>query len=82
MRKKETERQKTLQRELEWIKMSPKGRHAKSKARINSYEAMLEQESEKQARDLEIYIPPGPRLGKVVIQADKVNKAFGDTASC
>jgi len=76
--KKETERQKTLQRELEWIRMSPKGRHAKSKARINSYEALLEKESEKHARDLEIYIPPGPRLGKVVIEADKVSKAFGD----
>ena len=76
--KKETERQKTLQRELEWIRMSPKGRHAKSKARIKSYEDMLEKESEKHAKDLEIFIPPGPRLGKVVIQADKVNKAFGD----
>ena len=76
--KKETERQKTLQRELEWIRMSPKGRHAKSKARITSYEALLEQESEKHARDLEIYIPPGPRLGKVVIQADELSKAFGD----
>ena len=76
--KKETERQKTLQRELEWIRMSPKGRHAKSKARITSYEALLEQESEKHGRELEIYIPPGPRLGKIVIQADKVSKAFGD----
>ncbi len=76
--KKESDRQKTLQRELEWIRMSPKGRHAKSKARITSYEALLEQENEKQTRELEIYIPPGPRLGKVVIQADKVSKAFGD----
>jgi len=76
--KKETERQKTLQRELEWIRMSPKGRHAKSKARINSYDELLEKESEKHARDLEIYIPPGPRLGKVVIEADKVSKVFGD----
>ena len=76
--KKETERQKTLQRELEWIRMSPKGRHAKSKARITSYEALLEQESEKHAGDLEIYIPPGPRLGKVVIQADELSKAFGE----
>ncbi len=76
--KQETERQKTLQRELEWIRMSPKGRHAKSKARISSYEALLEKESEKHGRDLEIYIPPGPRLGKVVIEADKVRKAFGD----
>ena len=76
--KKETERQKTLQRELDWIRMSPKGRHAKSKARISSYEALLEKESEKHARELEIYIPPGPRLGKVVIEADRVGKAFDD----
>ncbi len=75
--KSESERQKTLQRELEWIRMSPKGRHAKGKARINSYEAMLSQESEKRAGDLEIYIPPGPRLGKVVIEADAVSKAYG-----
>src|SRR5262249_35868238 len=68
--KTETERQKTLQRELEWIRMSPKGRHAKGKARINSYEALLAQESEKRAQDLEIYIPPGPRLGNVVIEAE------------
>jgi energy-dependent translational throttle protein EttA len=76
--KSESERQKTLQRELEWIRMSPKGRHAKGKARINSYEALLGQESEKRAKDLEIYIPPGPRLGKVVIQAENVNKGYGD----
>ncbi len=76
--KTETERQKTLERELEWIRMSPKGRHAKSKARINSYEALLSQESEKRSKDLEIYIPPGPRLGDVVIEADKVTKAYGD----
>ena len=76
--KAESERQKTLQRELEWIRMSPRGRHAKSKARINSYEELLNQESEKRARDLEIYIPPGPRLGKVVIEADKVCKGYGD----
>ena len=74
----ETERQKTLQRELEWIRMSPKGRQAKGKARINSYEAMLSQESEKKAQDLEIYVPPGPRLGQVVIEANKVRKAYGD----
>ena len=76
--KTESERQKTLQRELEWIRMSPKGRQAKSKARINSYEAMLSEESEKRARELEIYIPPGPRLGNVVIEADGVTKAYGD----
>jgi ATP-binding cassette ChvD family protein len=76
--KKETERQRTLQRELEWIRMSPKGRHAKSKARINSYETLLRQETEKHAKDLQIYIPPGPRLGKVVIEAENVSKAYGD----
>ncbi len=73
-----SERQKTLQRELEWIKMSPKGRHAKGKARINSYEQMLAEESDKQARDLEIYIPPGPRLGGVVVEFKEVSKAYGD----
>ena len=76
--KTESERQKTLQRELEWIHMSPKGRHAKSKARITAYENLLNKEHEKQAADLEIYIPPGPRLGKVVIEADNVTKAYGD----
>ncbi len=76
--KQETERQKTLQRELEWIRMTPKGRHAKSKARISSYESLLEQQSENRIRDLEIYIPPGPRLGNLVIEADKVTKAYGD----
>ena len=76
--KKESERQKTLERELEWIKMSPKGRHAKSKARINSYEKLLHQETQKKFQDQEIYIPPGPRLGKTVIQADQISKAFGD----
>ena len=76
--KQETERQKTLQRELEWIRMTPKGRHAKSKARISSYESLLEQQSENRIKDLEIYIPPGPRLGNLVIEADKVTKAYGD----
>jgi sulfate-transporting ATPase len=76
--KSETERQKTLQRELEWIRMSPKGRHAKGKARINSYESLLTQESEGRRQDLEIYIPPGPRLGQRVIESDKVSKAYGD----
>jgi ATP-binding cassette ChvD family protein len=73
-----SERQKTLQRELEWIKMSPKGRHAKGKARISSYEQLLSQESEKQAKDLEIYIPPGPRLGGIVVEFNDVAKAYGD----
>jgi sulfate-transporting ATPase len=76
--KKESGRQKTLERELEWIKMSPKGRHAKSKARINSYENLLHQETQKKIQDQEIYIPPGPRLGKTVIQADQISKAFDD----
>lgn len=76
--KQETERQKTLQRELEWIRMSPKGRHAKSKARIKSYESLLEQQNETRVKDLEIYIPSGPRLGNLVIEADNVVKAYGD----
>ena len=75
--KTESERQKTLQRELEWISMSPKGRHAKAKARINSYETLLRQDIEKSSKDLEIYIPPGPRLGNVVIEADNVSKSYG-----
>ena len=76
--KQESDRQKTLQHELEWIRMSPKGRHAKSKARISSYENLLSQETQKKIRDQEIYIPPGPRLGKTVIEADNVSKAFGE----
>lgn len=76
--KQESDRQKTLQRELEWIRMSPKGRHAKSKARIKSYEELLGLEGEKKTKDLEIYIPPGPRLGKLVIESDKVSKGYGD----
>jgi energy-dependent translational throttle protein EttA len=76
--KSETDRQKTLQRELEWIRMSPKGRQAKGKARINSYEALLSQESERASQELEIFIPPGPRLGQVVIEAQGVKKAYGD----
>jgi energy-dependent translational throttle protein EttA len=73
-----SERQKTLQRELEWIRMSPKGRHAKGKARISSYEQLLTQESEKHAKDLEIYIPPGPRLGGIVVEFGDVAKAYGE----
>jgi len=76
--KSESNRQKTLQRELEWINMSPKGRQAKGKARINAYETLLSQNYEKGAKDLEIYIPPGPRLGKIVIQAENLSKAYGD----
>jgi len=76
--KMESGRQKTLARELDWILMSPKGRHAKGKARINAYEAMLSHESEKRASDLEIYIPPGPRLGKSVIELSNVSKSLGE----
>ena len=76
--KKESQRQKTLQRELEWIRMSPRARQAKGKARINAYEAMLQEESQQQQKEVEIYIPAGPRLGKVVIEADNLSKAYGD----
>ena len=76
--KSESERQKTLQRELEWIRMSPKGRHAKSKARITSYEELLSQERDARGKEMEIYIPPGPRLGKLVIEAEGVGKGYGD----
>ncbi len=76
--KQESELQKTLQRELDWIRMSPKGRQAKSKARITAYESLLGQEAEKNALNLEIYIPPGPRLGDIVIEADKVAKSYGE----
>lgn len=76
--KQESERQKTLQRELEWIRMSPKGRHAKSQARISAYEELASQEGEKRSKDLELYIPAGPRLGDIVIEADEVSKGFGD----
>jgi ATP-binding cassette ChvD family protein len=73
-----SERAKTLQRELEWIRMAPKGRHAKSKARIHAYESLLSHEAERRAPDLEIYIPPGPRLGKLVVEADNAAKRAGD----
>jgi ATP-binding cassette ChvD family protein len=76
--KSESARQKTLERELEWIRMSPKGRHAKSQARINAYEKLLSRKTEKQESDLELYIPPGPRLGDVVIAAEHVSKAFDE----
>jgi energy-dependent translational throttle protein EttA len=77
--KAESQRQKTLERELEWIRMSPKGRHAKGKARITSYEELLSQQTQEKVQDLEIYIPAGPRLGGIVIEADHVRKAFGET---
>ncbi len=76
--KKESERRKTLARELEWIRMTPKGRRAKSKARISAFEKLYGQEAEKRANDLEIFIPEGPRLGDVVIEAKGVSKGYGD----
>ncbi|MBV5307759.1 MAG: energy-dependent translational throttle protein EttA [Desulfobulbaceae bacterium] len=76
--KSENDRRRTLQRELEWIRMSAKGRQTKSKARINAYEQLLSQETEKLAQELQIFIPPGPRLGKVVIEAEHVRKSLGD----
>ena len=74
----EDKRAKTLERELEWIRMSPKGRHAKSKARINQYEELASQESEKLAEDLEIFIPVGERLGDIVVEAHQVAKGYDD----
>ncbi len=76
--KAESKRQKTLARELEWISQSPRARQAKSKARIKAYEELLNAENSSQVEDLEIYIPPGPRLGDVVIKADGIAKSFGD----
>ncbi|MCI5190190.1 MAG: energy-dependent translational throttle protein EttA, partial [Candidatus Electrothrix sp. AS4_5] len=76
--KKESERQRTLQRELEWIRMSPKGRRSKAKARIHQYEELLQQDSNEGLKKLEIYIPPGPRLGKVVIEGEGISKSYGD----
>ncbi|HNX51026.1 MAG TPA: energy-dependent translational throttle protein EttA [Thermoanaerobaculaceae bacterium] len=76
--KTETERQKTLQREIEWIHLAPKARHAKGKARINAYQQLLTARPEDVAKDLEIYIPPGPRLGDVVLEAKGLCKGFGD----
>lgn len=74
--KTESKRQRTLQRELEWIHMSPKARQSKGQARVTAYEKLLTLEYEKQRKDLEIYIPSGPRLGKVVIELDSVSKSF------
>ncbi|MBN2116872.1 MAG: energy-dependent translational throttle protein EttA [Anaerolineales bacterium] len=74
--KSESKRQKTLERELEWIRMSPKARQSKGQARITSYEKLLNQEAESRRADLEIYIPPGPRLGDVVFEFDGITKSF------
>jgi sulfate-transporting ATPase len=76
--KAESKRRKTLERELEWIRMSPKGRHAKGKARVTRYEELLGQQQEVQSDELEIYVPPGPRLGEVVVEAKGLSKAFGE----
>jgi sulfate-transporting ATPase len=77
--KSESARQKTLERELEWIRMSPRARHAKGKARINAYEELLGRDEREQVRTAEILIPKGPRLGKTVIHAEGLSKGFGDT---
>ena len=76
--KSETKRQKTLQRELEWIRMAPRARQAKGKARLNAYEQLLNEDSAQKIEQVEIYIPPGPRLGDVVVEARGVRKAYGD----
>ncbi|GAB4502402.1 MAG: energy-dependent translational throttle protein EttA [Anaerolineales bacterium] len=76
--KSESKRQKTLERELEWIRMSPKARQSKGQARVTAYESLLSQEMEERREDLEIYLPPGPRLGDVVIQLDGVSKSYGE----
>ena len=76
--KSESQRQKTLERELEWIHMTPKARQTKSRARITAYEKLLSQDSARRAQDLEIFIPPGPRLGNVVVEAQDVNKGYED----
>ena len=76
--KSESQRQKTLERELEWVRMTPRARHQKNRARIRAYEELLGQEREQRDRELEIYIPPGPRLGDVVIEANGVGKTYGE----
>lgn len=76
--KSESKRQKTLERELEWIRMSPKGRQAKGKARVTKYEQLVSEEQSQQTDDLEIYIPSGPRLGDVVVEATNLSKSYGD----
>jgi sulfate-transporting ATPase len=76
--KSETKRQKTLQRELEWIRMAPRARQAKGKARLNAYEQLLNEDTAQKLEQVEIYIPPGPRLGDLVVEARGVRKAYGD----
>jgi ATPase subunit of ABC transporter with duplicated ATPase domains len=77
--KAESARQRTLSRELEWVRASPRARQAKSKARVAAYEQLLEEETQKREETVEIAIPPGPRLGELVIKADKLKKAYGET---
>ena len=76
--KQESKRRKTLERELEWVRMSPSGRHAKSKARLSAYDKLMNADTKEREEKLEIYIPNGPRLGDLVIEAQGVTKAFGD----
>ncbi|MFE2862894.1 MULTISPECIES: energy-dependent translational throttle protein EttA [Sphingobacterium] len=76
--KQETKRQKTLERELEWVRMAPKARHAKSKARLHNYEKLASEETKEREEKLELFIPPGPRLGNAVIEATNISKAYGD----
>src|SRR4026208_2285106 len=76
--KQETKRQRTLQRELDWIRMSPRARQAKGKARLNSYEDLLKEETAQKIEQIEIYIPPGPRLGDIVVEARNLRKGYGD----
>ncbi|BDD10751.1 energy-dependent translational throttle protein EttA [Fulvitalea axinellae] len=76
--KTESKRQKTLERELEWVKMTPKGRHAKAKARLSAYDKLVSEEGKEKEAKLELFIPPGPRLGTKVIEAKGVSKAFGE----
>jgi sulfate-transporting ATPase len=76
--KSESKRQKALERELEWVRMNPKGRHAKGKARLSAYDKLMSQETKEREEKLELFIPPGPRLGNKVIEATNVSKSFGD----
>ncbi|MEX0600649.1 MAG: ATP-binding cassette domain-containing protein, partial [Rhodothermales bacterium] len=76
--KQESKRQRALAQELEWVRQSPKGRRAKNKARITAYEELLAQQNDRRHEEMEIFIPPGPRLGDIVVQADGVSKAYGD----
>lgn len=76
--KTESKRQKTLERELEWVRMAPKARHAKSKARLSNYEKLAGEDGREREEKLELYIPPGPRLGNVVIEANNISKAYDD----